>query len=124
MRMPEFNKLKPLTLDSTGRQVTTICLFCKETEIDIKDWNKRCPKCREKQRVEDEKEMAQIDMGIGKRLPAAVIEVLDSEGNPTGQKVVVDKFGREVEDHKYDLKNDPRGSNVSGIKRSEKEIIK
>jgi hypothetical protein len=41
-------------------------------------------------------------MDIIKRVPAAVIEV-------EGKKIFVDKFGKEVKDHGYNLDKDPRG---------------
>ena len=118
MRMPEFNKLKDLTLDETGKQAMAVCLYCKETEIPIEDWNKRCKNCRAKQKEIDEREKQQIEMGIGRRTPAAVITTED------GRQVYVDKFGREVQNPGYDLQNDPRGQKVSGIEKSKKTIIK
>ena len=55
---------------------------------------------------------------VGKRLPAAVIK--DDKGN----EIVVDKFGKEVKDHGYDLKNDPRGWKTSGAQKAKRTIIK
>ena len=92
---------------------SSVCLFCNKTEVHISDWNKRCPKCKEEQRLKDEEEKRAI--GIRKRKPAAIIDVLYKNGIPTGQKVYVDKFGEEVENPGYDLKNDPRGYKKTGI---------
>lgn len=97
----------------------SICLFCKKTEILIFDWNKRCPECRAKLKAKEDIEKKQIDMGIGKRMPAAIIEVQDNKKT----QVYVDKFGREVENPGYDLQHDPRGWNYTGIKPKEKKFI-
>lgn len=103
MRNPTFNK-REVTYDAGGRMAVSICLFCKKNEVPMSRWNRRCDECRQKQAQKDENEKKQIDMGIGKRIPAAVITI-----DNTGQKVFVDKFGREIENPGYDLENDPRG---------------
>lgn len=109
--------LPNLTVNTLGKQVITVCLFCNKNEILVRDWNKRCPECREKQSVKDAIEKEQIGMGIGKRLPAARIVTDD------GKEVWVDKFGREVENPGYDLKNDPRGWGKTGTQPKKREII-
>lgn len=110
--------MRTLTVNRTGQQITSICLFCKKNEVEIEDWNKRCTECRAKQKQKDEIEKQQINVGIGKRMPAAVI-TLDN-----GQKVFVDKFGQEVDNPGYDLEHDPRGWSYTGAKQKERTIIK
>lgn len=97
-----------------------LCLFCNETEVLQKDWAKRCKNCKAKQRLIDEQEINAINMGIIKRQPAAIIDVLDKEEHSTGEQVYVDKFGREVDNPGYDLKNDPRGWKTTGALKKEK----
>lgn len=109
--------MRDLTVNSSGKQITAICLFCGKNEIPIEDWNKRCGLCRAEQAKKDEIEKQQIDMGIGKRLPAARIVTDD------GKEVWVDKFGREVDNPGYDLQNDPRGWQKTGTAPKEKTII-
>jgi hypothetical protein len=95
-----------------------ICLFCKKNEVPLNDWNRRCTECREKQKKKDEIEQQQLAMGIGKRTPAAVITL------ENGEKVFVDKFGKETDNPGYDLKNDPRGWGFTGKSKPERKIIK
>lgn len=92
-----------------------ICLFCKDTEVLIADWNKRCPKCKEKQTSKDEQEKK---ITVGKRMPAARIVTKD------GKEVWVDKFGEPVDSPGYDLKNDPRGWKKTGTQPNIREVIK
>lgn len=93
MRMPTFNKL-----EKYDKKV--LCGFCGESLVLLKDWNKRCDKCRTQKDIGDRKS----NIIIAKSKPAAVIEL---EG--TDQKVFVDKNGKEVDNPGYDLNNDPRG---------------
>lgn len=95
------------------KEETSVCLFCKENRVPIKKWNKPCEDCKSKQK----KTKTSVDLGIGKRQPAAVWE------NEDGDKIVVDKFGVPVEDHGYDLDNDPRGHKTTGTSKGKKEII-
>lgn len=104
MQKISFNKL--------GKEA--ICLFCKENKVPLKDWNKRCGSCKAKQEAIDQKEQEVI---IGKRQPAAIIKTED------GRQVYVDKFGKEVENPGYDLKNDPRGFKYTGTTKDRKTII-
>lgn len=97
MRMPTFNK----------KEETATCLFCKTNPVPMKDWNKRCPTCKETQ-VKKDKDEARVN--IQSRQPAAVITI------ENGQKVFVDKFGNEVPNPGYDLQNDPRGYKHTGTK--------
>ena len=115
--MPE---LRRLTVNNVGKQITSICLFCNKYEVPIERWNKRCTDCATKQAQKDTIEKQQIDMGIGKRLPAAIIEITDKGKT---QEVFVDKFGREVENPGYDLKNDPRGWNYTRTQKGSRSII-
>lgn len=89
------------------------CLFCGQEEVDLADWNKRGPKCRAEQKEKDEEEKIRII----KPLPAARIVTED------GREVWVDKFGREVENPGYDVKNDPRGWNKTGLVQGKREVI-
>lgn len=91
-----------------------ICLFCHKEKVPMKDWNKRCQKCKEVQKKKDEEEQRVL---VGRRLPAAVIEP------DSGGKVFVDKFGKEVDNPGYDLTNDPRGWAYTGTKPRTKEMI-
>lgn len=118
--MPTFNKdkMRELTVNPLGQQVMAVCLWCKKNELPIEDWNKRCTECKAKIKHEEEAEKQKIDAGIGKRQPAAVIELTE------GRKVFVDKFGREVDNPGYDLKNDPRGWGYSGNLPPSTTIIK
>lgn len=111
--------MRQLTVSSNGRQILAVCMFCKEAEVRIEDWNRRCTMCKAKQRARDEVEKMQIDVGVGKRQPAAIIEV----NNADKTKVYVDKFGREVENPGYDLTHDPRGWGYSGTKPVERKTI-
>lgn len=120
MRKVTFNKAgaRILTVDPLGRQKMAVCLFCKKNEVPLSDWNKRCDSCRAKQAKHDEAEKKRIDSGVAKRQPAAVLEL------ENGQKVFVDKFGREVDNPGYDLKNDPRGWRKTGNLPPPRSIIK
>lgn len=91
-----------------------ICLFCNETNVEQRDWNKRCVKCREKQREKDVHEMQII---VGKSLPAARLVTED------GQEIWVDKFGREVTNPGYDIENDPRGWKYTGTEGKKRDTI-
>lgn len=93
---------------------TAICLFCKVNKVELIDWNKRCNSCKAEQKEIDKKEQ---DLIIGKRLPAAIIKTDD------GRDVYVDKFGREVDNPGYNLKNDPRGWKYTGKVKDKKIII-
>ena len=105
-----------ITVDpSRGRHQTSVCLFCNVSEVALKDWNKRCAKCREKQRKIDEAE--QKNFSIGQAMPAAVITTED------GTKVFVDKFGREVPNPGYDLENDPRGWSYTRGGNNKKTVV-
>lgn len=117
MRTITKNKLHKVSF-TKGRQVNSICCFCNKNEVPLKDWNKRCSECREKQKQLDEAEIKEIESGIKKREPAAVITT------EAGQKIFVDKFGREVDNPGYDLKNDPRGWSKTGILPPDRKLIK
>ncbi|HDY90311.1 MAG TPA: hypothetical protein ENH82_19600 [bacterium] len=55
--------------------------------------------------------------GVGRRMPAAVITTKD------GRKIYVDKFGKEIKNHGYDLDNDPRGFKTTGRGKSNVKVI-
>lgn len=74
----------------------------------------RCPQCRKEQKEKDEQEQRVM---VGQRSPAAMITTED------GQTVMVDKFGKEVDNPGYDLKNDPRGWTFSGTRPKKRETI-
>lgn len=65
----------------------------------------------------DKLRRAKYTVNVSKRTPAAVIE--DANGN----KVFVDKFGKEVQDTGYDLKKDPRGWIKNGYLKPQAELI-
>lgn len=88
------------------------CLYCHTEEVDQKKWSRPCVKCLKLQSSK-----SKVNVEIGKRLPSAVI--VDDNGN----KVFVDKFGVEVEEHDYDLDSDPRGWKTAGLISDENEII-
>lgn len=93
---------------------TAICLFCNQTEVSIQNWNKRCPACKENQKAKDDEEQR---ITVGQRMPAARIVTED------GREVWVDKFGKEVDNPGYDLRNDPRGWNKTGTQKAKREVI-
>lgn len=101
--------LRQITVNDAGGLAVSICLFCKKNEVPMEKWNRRCDECKVKQAAKDEIEKQQIDVGIGRRIPAAVITI-----EKNGQKVFVDKFGREIDNPGYDLNNDPRGWKHTG----------
>lgn len=103
MRMPTFNK----------KEETSICLFCKSNRVPIKKWNKPCEDCKKKR----EKKNTRSEVQIGKRQPAAVWE------DPDGNRIFVDKFGKPVQDHGYDLDGDPRGYKTTGKMPPKKDFI-
>jgi hypothetical protein len=113
--------MRSLTVNLSGRQAMSVCCFCNKSEVPVEKWNMRCPECKAKQVAQDAIEKKQIEMGIGKREPAAIIEP-EVDGKPTGQKVFVDKFGTEVENPGYDLENDPRGWRYSGARPKERSV--
>lgn len=98
--MPSWNK--------SGK---SICLYCKRNRVPLEFWNRRCEECK-KNKVKKKVDKA---VTVAKRLPAAVLQ----RGDET---IFVDKFGVPVEDHNYDLKNDPRGWKASDIIKKDKLI--
>lgn len=94
-----------------------ICLFCQTHQVPLSQWNKRCPVCREEQAKKDHAERERL-LQLGKRDPAAIIET------ENGAQVFVDKFGQEVENPGYDLKNDPRGWSKTGTRPKKVEMIR
>ena len=92
---------------------TAFCLFCKRNKVAQKLWNRPCDTCKGNRK----KKIAKAEVTIGKRQPAAVIT---GEG---GRKIFVDKFGVPVEDHGYDLDNDPRGWKTTGTLPEKLDII-
>lgn len=75
------------------------CLYCKKNDVPAERWNRRCDECK----ARSVSQVGNSGVVLGSRQPAAVIE---TEG---GQRVFVDKFGKEVKNHGYDLDKDPRG---------------
>lgn len=98
-------------------KILAVCMFCHKNKVPIEDWNKRCEECRKKQAIKDKEEEARMIM-TGKRLPAAVLEV-----GAEKQEVFVDKFGKEVDNPGYDLKNDPRGWKYTGKIKQNRTMI-
>lgn len=104
MKMSSFNK----------KDDTVLCMYCKRNRVSSRDWKKPCEKCKLKLK---KKKSRAVDLGAGNRLPAAVWK--DEEGN----EIVVDKFGKPIQDHGYDFENDPRGYKKAGKKGNRKDII-
>lgn len=91
--------MKTITFNKARR----LCMYCGKNEVPLTKWNRRCDTCK-KEHVTS----LQSVVSIGKRQPSAVLDV-------DGKKVFVDKFGNEVEEHNYDLTNDPRGYKAGGL---------
>lgn len=88
-----------------------ICMTCGINKV--KRFTKLCENCSEKVR-----ESSNYDnSGVGKRVPTARIVTEE------GVEVFVDKNGREVTDHGYDLENDPRGWKRTGTQKPKRTII-
>ncbi len=100
MRMPTFNK------------AVFKCPKCGNNEVDR--WDKLCKECKDKT-LEPIKTTDQAT--VGRRMPAAIIETED------GQKVFVDKNGKEVKNHGYNLDQDPRGWERNGRMPKKRKII-
>jgi len=81
------------------------CLYCKKNKV--RRWNDKCESCKKK-RTQNRR----LGAIVANRQPAAVIKTDD------GREIFVDKFGKEVKDHNYDLKNDPRGYKTTGRSRT------
>jgi hypothetical protein len=103
MRMPTFNKAEP----------TAICIKCKKNTVARSKALRPCSECLKKNSPTTE-----VGIAIGHRDPAAVIEPV------TGAEVFVDKFGKEVKNPGYDLKNDPRGWGFTGKHQGKRVVIK
>lgn len=80
----------------------TLCAYCHKNLVPIGKWNRKCDECKEKAK-EKKADVKKTGRGLTTRIPAAVIKTDD------GTEVFVDKFGKEVDNPGYDLKNDPRG---------------
>lgn len=87
----------------TFNKAKTLCMYCHKKEVPIEKWNRRCSNCKKEQ-----SSFLKGVVSVGKRQPSAVLDV-------NGKKVFVDKFGNEVEEHNYDLTNDPRGYKAGGL---------
>ena len=85
------------------------CLVCGKNKV--RRWNDTCQDCKKNNRIK------KTGAAIGKRMPAAVIKTDD------GREIFVDKFGKEVKEHNYDLKNDPRGYKATGRGKKTTTII-
>lgn len=88
------------------------CPKCGDNEVDR--WDKLCGKCKTdtQAKVSTDKLPA-----IGRRMPAAVIQTDD------GREIFVDKHGKEVKNHGYDLQRDPRGWERNGRLGPKRKII-
>ena len=91
------------------------CMFCHTNKVPLKDWNKRCSDCKKLQQTKDEEEQR---VNVKSRQPAAIIT---TEG---GEKIFVDKFGKEVKNPGYDLQNDARGFKYTGTAPKQRTFIK
>lgn len=105
MRGISFNK----------QEDTVLCIKCRVHRVPARKWDTPCEVCKGEE--EDQQIKAGKDVSVGKRMPAAVIKTED------GREIVVDKFGKEVSDHGYDLKNDPKGWKKVGRIKNTKIII-
>ena len=101
MKMISFNK----------KEEMVVCLFCNTNKVPLKKRTLRCADCKAKA-TDDSNTIV-----VSERKPAAVIET------PNGDKVFVDVHGKEVTNHPYDLKNDPRGDKVAGLAPKERKIF-
>lgn len=104
--------MKQITFNK--KEDTVLCIICKRNAVSSKRWNKPCEDCKAK---EKKKKTEKHDLGVGQRLPAAVWE------NEDGDQIFVDKFGKPVKEHGYNLENDPRGHGRTGTTKKKKEII-
>lgn len=99
--------MKKITFNKA--QNVTLCIVCKKNRVPMNRWQIPCKKCRRKAK-------SQQNVRIGKKIPAAVVE-------QNGKRIFVDKFGKEVKDHGYDLDRDPRGNIPAGKVKSNSIII-
>lgn len=100
MRTITFNKHKIL------------CLTCRKNPV--KRYTQSCDDCKKKR----SEQSFNPEVVIARKQPAAVVTTED------GATVFVDKHGRQVKDHGYDLENDPRGYVRSGqIAKKTKTIL-
>jgi hypothetical protein len=105
MRMPTYNKLGYVK-----------CLACKTADVPMEKWNIPCADCLQKRKVIRKDEKANVH--IGRRLPFAAVKLDES-----GKMIFVDKYGKEVHDHGYDLEHDPRGYQKTGTAPKKIEVI-
>ena len=105
MRKTSFNKLDKTT-----------CSFCNVTEIPASRWNLRCDDC--KMKLGRERIKNKPTVRVGRRMPAAVVTEAD------GRQVFVDKHGKEVKDHGYNIEDDPHGWKATGKLKQRPTLIK
>lgn len=78
MKTISFNKMLPL------------CAYCKKNRVTR--WDKKCDECKK------QLPKPYVDLGVGKRQGAAIWE------NEHGHKIVVDKFGKPIDDEVVDYR--------------------
>lgn len=99
------------TISFNKKEEMVVCLFCGVSKVPLRKRSLRCVDCKS-QKIKSEKIVV-----VTKRTPSAVITT------ENGEKVFVDEHGKEVTDHPYDLKNDPRGYKATGQAPKERTII-
>lgn len=79
-----------------------LCSFCGEGLVSVARWNMRCSTCKSNNNTKTYNAVT-----VSKRDPSAIIHTDE------GEKVFVDKFGREVDNPGYDLENDRHGKHFT-----------
>lgn len=97
---------------SFHKNTEAICNICHKNPVPLGKALRPCKECLAKEKTTTEGS----EVIIGTRQPAAVIDA-------NGKKVFVDKFGKEVEGHGYDLTNDPRGYNKTKTSKKTRQVV-
>lgn len=89
-----------------------LCIVCGEQRV--KRFSQKCTSCKSLGGGDAKKYEG---LAVLKRVPSARLITGD------GAEVFVDKNGKEVTDHGYDLENDPRGWKRTGTQKPKRTII-
>lgn len=76
-----------------------ICIFCKKNTVPLGHHMERCEECKKKKTAP-----ISASFTISEKEPIAVVEHIESQS-----KMFVDDKGNILNNHGYDLENDPRG---------------
>lgn len=90
-----------------------LCIQCKKNKVPLGKSLRPCEECRKSK----SRTSSPGDVAVSQGEPAAIVETDE------GQKIFVDKFGKEVPNPGYDLKNDPRGWRHTGKLKDKPTII-